>query len=43
MGWFSKGASDASQNKGQKNPNDFQHHQEREKYQAGWNSAKNKK
>lgn len=37
-----QGASDAAQNKGQKNPNDFQSDAERKAYQSGYNSQKKK-
>lgn len=37
-----QGASDAAQNKGQKNPNDFQSDAERKAYQAGYNNQKKK-
>lgn len=37
-----QGASDAAQNKGQKNPNDFKTDAERKDYQAGYNNQKKK-
>jgi hypothetical protein len=40
MGWFDSGKSDAQQNKGPKNPNEFKSSQEREKYNAGYNEGK---
>jgi hypothetical protein len=40
MSWWNSGKSDASQNKGQKNPGDFKSDKERKDYQAGHNQGK---
>jgi len=37
-----QGSSDASQNKGQKNPNDFKNDADRKAYQSGYNNEKKK-
>lgn len=39
---FNKGQSDAAKGLGPKNPNEFKHWKEREDYNAGYNSNKNK-
>lgn len=36
MGWFDKGANDASKNKGQQDPNKFDNDKARKDYQAGY-------